>query len=95
MCIYYGIYSFHFNLLLEYSILCLFSIFYKYISSKNSLYLICDENIADCFSITGIYPNPFNKFSDLFTTIRYGLCQETNIQISIYNVNGRLKNSCQ
>ena len=47
---------------------------------------VCDENMSDCFSITGIYPNPFNPI----TTIRYGLCQGTDVQISIYDINGRL-----
>ena len=38
------------------------------------------------FEINQIYPNPFNPI----TTIRYGLNQNANIQVSIYDINGRL-----
>jgi len=38
------------------------------------------------FEINQIYPNPFNPT----TTIHYGLNQNANIQVSIYDINGRL-----
>jgi hypothetical protein len=38
------------------------------------------------FEINQIYPNPFNPI----TTIRYGLHQNTNIQVLIYNMQGRV-----
>jgi len=42
--------------------------------------------IPQNFGIYQIYPNPFNPI----TTIRYGLIQNSDVQISIYNINGRL-----
>ena len=38
------------------------------------------------FEINQIYPNPFNPL----TTIRYGLTQNSDIQISIYDITGKL-----
>jgi len=38
------------------------------------------------FEINQIYPNPFNPI----TTIRYSLTQNSDVQISIYDINGRL-----
>jgi len=46
-----------------------------------------NENvIPQNFGINQIYPNPFNPI----TTIRYGLAQNSDVQISIYDINGRL-----
>jgi hypothetical protein len=42
--------------------------------------------IPQNFGINQIYPNPFNPI----TTIRYGLTQNSDVQISIYDINGRL-----
>tara|TARA_B100001971_G_C17706417_1_gene294288 strand:+ start:106 stop:366 length:261 start_codon:yes stop_codon:yes gene_type:complete len=38
------------------------------------------------YGINQIYPNPFNPT----TTIRYGLSQNIKVQISIYDITGRL-----
>jgi len=38
------------------------------------------------YALQAAYPNPFNPI----TTIRYGLAQNSDVQISIYNINGRL-----
>ena len=54
----------------------------------------CSENlsslykniIAQNFGIRQIYPNPFNPI----TAIDYGLTQNSDVQISIYDINGRL-----
>ena len=45
------------------------------------------ENIIpEIYGIEQIYPNPFNPI----TTIRYALNQNSNVQISIYDITGRL-----
>ena len=38
------------------------------------------------FEITQIYPNPFNPI----TTIQYILIQNTNIQVLVYDIQGRV-----
>jgi len=49
--------------------------------------LSLNENIIlSYFEINQIYPNPFNPI----TTIRYGLSQNADVQISIYDITGRL-----
>ena len=46
-----------------------------------------NENvIPQKFEISNIYPNPFNPV----TTIHYRLTQNTDVIISIYDINGRL-----
>ena len=48
-----------------------------------------DPGTCEYFNITGIYPNPFNPINHLFTIIRYHLCQEADVEISVYDIHGR------
>ena len=59
--------------------------FSQYDCNGNSL-SVNQNIIPNFFGINNIYPNPFNPT----TTIRYGLNQNAIIQISIYDINGRL-----
>jgi len=59
--------------------------FSQYDCDGNSL-SVNQNIIPNFFGINNIYPNPFNPT----TTIRYGLNQNAIIQISIYDIDGRL-----
>ena len=59
--------------------------FSQYDCNGNSL-SVNQNIIPSFFGINNIYPNPFNPI----TTIRYGLAQNSDVQISIYDINGRL-----
>ena len=59
--------------------------FSQYDCNGNSL-SVNQNIIPSFFGINNIYPNPLNPT----TTIRYGLNQNAIIQISIYDINGRL-----
>jgi hypothetical protein len=56
-----------------------------YDCNGNQLSLLNDIVPKYC-SINSIYPNPFNPI----TAIDYGLTQNSDVQISIYDINGRL-----
>ncbi|MFC2150693.1 T9SS type A sorting domain-containing protein, partial [Calditrichota bacterium] len=45
-----------------------------------------DATIPDVFTITSIYPNPFNSS----TTIKYALPKPDRVSLQIYDVNGRI-----
>ncbi|MFC1539140.1 two-component regulator propeller domain-containing protein [Candidatus Latescibacterota bacterium] len=64
----------------------------RYIFRDNT---IVEEPIPSNFFLTGNYPNPFN----LSTTISYSLPQNSQINLSIYNISGQrvrvLKDECQ
>ena len=48
--------------------------------------LIMNETMADEFKLSSIYPNPFNPL----TTIEFQLDIDSDVELSIYDVNGRL-----
>ena len=47
--------------------------------------ILTDIQIPEAVSILSAYPNPFNPI----TNIEFGLIEESNVNISIYDVNGR------
>jgi len=53
---------------------------------SGSLLSISGKILPEILTINKVYPNPFNPI----TTIRYGLAQNSDVQISIYDINGRL-----
>ena len=59
--------------------------FSQYDCDGNSL-SVNQNIIPSFFGINNIYPNPFNPI----TTIQYGLIQNVNIQVLIYDIKGRV-----
>lgn len=48
--------------------------------------VVSNEKLPATFSLSVNYPNPFNPT----TTINYGIPQESNVRLTIYNLNGQL-----
>lgn len=45
-----------------------------------------DRNTPEEFYFSGVYPNPFNNS----TSIKFGLSEASDVQVSIYGVDGRI-----
>ena len=52
----------------------------------NDIVVVKDENIPDEYYLIQNYPNPFNPI----TTIKYGLPEDTNVKLLVYDINGKL-----
>ena len=44
------------------------------------------QSIPDAFSLSNVYPNPFNPI----TTLEFGIPIDGNVSIEVYNIQGRM-----
>ena len=61
----------------------------NYFTMMDAVEVSDESNIPSAYKLYAPYPNPFNPF----TTIRYSLPEQANVNISIYDMTGRLVNN--